>query len=578
MYERVRQRAEAAQNRTEDQDEDAEGPMTRDEQSATDREAAEASAPKLSLEELQSRLAEASTSRPTPQYLNEQQQAGGGATEAEGAESSGLPSWLTNSKQVVLPDEDQTEVEAEDEEHEEDDEAEKPEGGAEKKGTAPSGPTLEEAGLSSSLATAARERLGVQRLWAAQAAAIPAILSHRGDVLLSAPTGSGKTLVYALPLLHALQSRVAVRLRAVAILPTRDLAMQVLSVFETLIQGAEMDIKLVACCGRERVAEETAQLGPGCVDVVIGTPGRVVGHMRDTPGFEEQLRGLEWLVIDDADRLLQQSHQEWLPRLMAAVEREPLGSESSATAAAIDEGETLCDWLLRSDVNMRDAELALGWRRGVRKLILSATLTRHPAKLHSLRLHRPMHLHAATADELQGKGGGSRFSLPTTLTERAAVVPPGLKPLALVLELRQHHAPPEGEAQWTAGGAIVFAATVETSHRLTRLLQLFGGLRVAEYSARLRPEERQQALRRLADGTLQVLVCSDVLSRGIDVAGVSLVVNYDAPSCVANALLRILFTTPFSRSDFELIRNAGTRRRTSIASGARRAQAGAASG
>ena len=58
-------------------------------------------------------------------------------------------------------------------------------------------------------------------------------------------------------------------------------------------------------------------------------------------------------------------------------------------------------------------------------------------------------------------------------------------------------------------------------------------------------------LRRLADGTLQVLVCSDVLSRGIDVAGVSLVVNYDAPSCVCDVLLCPHIVLGASRSDAE---------------------------
>ena len=333
-------------------------------------------------------------------------------------------------------------------------------------------------------------------------------------------------------------------------------------------------------------------------------PGRVVGHMRDTARFEEQLSGIDWLVIDDADRLLQQSHQDWLPRLMASVERKPAMSSGTAAAqnttaatAAADagagsgsgsgqksgvemvEGMSLCDWVVRNDPNMRDAEVALGWRRGVRKLILSATLTRHPAKLHSLRLHRPLHLHAATENDHGGKGGeANRFSLPSTLTERVAVVPPGAKPLALLLELQTHFGTkkppqikevkeqaeaseyddeegpmdedddPEEEAEEEVevvveddtakkkkkkkkgGGVIVFAATVETSHRLARLLQLYGGLAVAEYSARLKPQERQSALKKLAKGTLQVLVCSDVLSRGIDVAGVTLVVNYDAPS------------------------------------------------
>jgi superfamily II DNA/RNA helicase len=117
-------------------------------------------------------------------------------------------------------------------------------------------------------------------------------------------------------------------------------------------------------------------------------------------------------------------------------------------------------------------------------------------------------------------------SLPPTLTERALVVPAGAKPLALILQLfaqRDSSAP---------GGCIVFTSTVETAHRLARLLQLFGGLRVAEYSSRLEPAQRRAALAQLAAGTLDTIVCSDVLSRGIDVGGrgVGMVVNYDSPA------------------------------------------------
>ena len=554
VHELVRARAAAAQMRHDDERE-IHGPLGQDEQDALDEDAAlvaeadalqaaDKNAPALSLDELQSRLTEATTTRPTAQYLNDQQQATN-ADDGIDADAAGLPSWLARAQRVVLPNDD------------EQDEAREQQGAS--GDILPTGPTLDEAGVGvdGSLSLAAQERLGVVRLWPAQAAAIPAILSHRGDVLLSAPTGSGKTLVYTLPILHALASRVAIRLRAVVVLPTRDLAMQVHSVFETLIDGGSLDVNLVAACGREKMADESARLCPGMADVVVGTPGRIVAHMRETEGFERQLSTVEWLVIDDADRLLQQSHQDWLPRLMAAVERKPGLAEQSKYADpeadseaeiyhagnpdlaapaeqgcnGLPSGLSLCDYVVMSDPQVIDAEAALGWRRGVRKLILSATLTRHPAKLHSLRLHRPLHLHAATADDMSGSN--KRFSLPTTLSERCAVVPPGGKPLALVLELQAHFSTGDsaGDGGTTdAGGVIVFAATVETSHRLARVLQLYGGVAVSEYSARLRPEDRRASLKRLADGTTQVLVCSDVLSRGIDVSGVTLVVNYDAPS------------------------------------------------
>lgn len=595
-FEMVRKRAAAAQQlsteaaeadaleRTEWQDdvEDEKEPSDKEE---TDGEGA------LTLNELQERLATATSTRPTPQYLNEQQQLAFEENAGSGINVEGLPSWLVHGQRVLIEPPKETERE-------------------EEQAGANSGPTLLEAKINPQLAAAAEDRLGVTRLFPAQAAAIPAILNHRGDILVSAPTGSGKTLIYVLPLLQALHTRVQVRLRALVLLPTRDLAMQVHAVIQQLIEGSGLDLRLGDACGGlgQRAGRRNAGAdGEGVplyeqnFDIVVGTPGRIVALMRDHAAFCSSLRELEWLVIDDADRLLQQSHQAWLPRLMRAIEgdTEQQGEESGINGndAATDQptveaaglqmaaggfgaklkskisqgswlqqnlhvssvksamsqglggsamgfaesGLTLCNWLAVQDPKLREVEASLGWRRGsVRKLVLSATLTRHPAKLHALRLHRPRSIRATAATQI-GESSDTRYSLPTTLIERAAVVPQGAKPLALIIELLMHRdgnavdissSATRAEKKEVKPGCIVFAATVETSHRLARLLQLYGGFAAAEYSSRLKPAQRQAALQELASGKLGVLVCSDVLSRGIDIAGkgVGMVINYDSPS------------------------------------------------
>ena len=185
-----------------------------------------------------------------------------------------------------------------------------------------------------------------------------------------APTGSGKTLAYALPLVHFLAppcgdapARPAPGtprpIRALVVLPTRDLARQVSRVLEPLFKAAGLALGVAA--GGESLAQEAGGLvmaGRGRVDAVVATPGRLVSHLRGTPGFS--LSRLGFLVVDEADRLLRQSYQEWLPRVLAAAGRahEDASGASLGVRAAVAAGE-----------------------RRVVKIVASATLTRDPSKI-----------------------------------------------------------------------------------------------------------------------------------------------------------------------------------------------------
>ena len=95
------------------------------------------------------------------------------------------------------------------------------------------------------------KRLGVRKCFPVQASVIPLVLAAHaarcaGDVCVCAPTGSGKTLAYALPVVHSLLSRVVMRLRALVLLPTRGLAVQVHRVFSDLCEGTSLRVGLAA--------------------------------------------------------------------------------------------------------------------------------------------------------------------------------------------------------------------------------------------------------------------------------------------------------------------------------------------
>lgn len=184
------------------------------------------------------------------------------------------------------------------------------------------------------------------------------------DLCIAAPTGSGKTLAYVLPLLQALSRRCVPLLRALVVLPTRDLALQVLAVLRALCPA--LGLTACAACGQGSLLAEARSLTEGSTraDVVVATPGRLMAHLEGTRGFT--LGHLKFLVVDETDRLLRQGYQGWLPRVLAAA----------------------------------GGEAGVGGERRVVKFVVSATLTRDPSKIDRLHLHCPRYIAMTTPGEL----------------------------------------------------------------------------------------------------------------------------------------------------------------------------------
>lgn len=158
------------------------------------------------------------------------------------------------------------------------------------------GPSFSQLGLSSPVLDALSE-IGYQSPSPIQAAAIPALLEGR-DVLGQAQTGTGKTAAFALPLLDRLSPRVA-KPQILVLTPTRELAMQVAEAFQTYASRLPK-IRVAAIYGGQNIEPQVRQLKRG-VHVVVGTPGRVMDHMRrSTLALDE----LSALVLDEADEML----------------------------------------------------------------------------------------------------------------------------------------------------------------------------------------------------------------------------------------------------------------------------------
>ncbi|KAF9649855.1 DEAD-domain-containing protein [Thelephora ganbajun] len=409
--------------------------------------------------------------------------------------------------------------------------------------------------------------LGVNELFAVQTAIIPFLLRpvHKytslydpyhppRDMCVEAPTGSGKTLAYALPIIELLSTRVVTRLRALIVLPTRDLVTQVREVLE--MTGRGRGLKIGTVTGQHSFPHEQAQLvtdeewrtgRTSKVDILVCTPGRLIDHIDGTPLFT--LRDLRFLVIDEADKLLDKSFQDWLTKVLAVIQRpyhlylppttprrgfhllENPSADSGVTASPISH-ESYSEFRTDYDEPKHSP---------CQKLLFSATLTSDPGKIASLGLRDPKYFivrETATGATDSHHPVSKNFSMPANLTERMIVCDPSRKPLILfyLVHVRQ------------VDNALVFTKSAESTARLVKLLELLEEnslmtgpekFTIRSYSSDLPPSERKSILEQFREKKIDVLVCSDLISRGLDISHVAHVVSYDVPIDIRKYVHRV---------------------------------------
>lgn len=158
-------------------------------------------------------------------------------------------------------------------------------------------------------------RKGFEEPSAIQALAIPPLMNGNAHLLAKARTGTGKTAAFGLPLVDKL-SEPADKVRALVLVPTRELAVQVAAEISSLAGGRAPRVATVY--GGASMGEQLRRLSRG-VDLVVGTPGRVLDHI-DRKTLD--LSGLEWLVLDEADEMLDMGFIEDIERVMDAANPE----------------------------------------------------------------------------------------------------------------------------------------------------------------------------------------------------------------------------------------------------------------
>jgi ATP-dependent RNA helicase RhlE len=306
-----------------------------------------------------------------------------------------------------------------------------------------------------------------------QAAVIPAALDG-ADVLAVAQTGSGKTVAFGLPLLQQVQSSPAGsprRIKALVLLPTRELAMQVGAVLRKLARFLPDPPKQVVVFGGVSANPQMLRLRGGA-DVLVATPGRLLDLVDKNA---VQLGALQLLVLDEADRLLDAGFADELARVLALLpgRRQTLLFSATMPAAV----QRLADSLLRDPVQVRIADTALTVPAIVQRVV-SVDAPRRTALLRHL---------------MQTQG-------------------------------------------WKR--ALVFVATQHAAETVAAKLYA-NGVYATPFHGGLSQGARTQVIDELHKGQWDVVVTTDLAARGLDIAQLPVVVNYDLPRSAVDYVHRI---------------------------------------
>jgi len=304
----------------------------------------------------------------------------------------------------------------------------------------------------------ALKELGFARPTPIQADAIPPGLAGR-DVLACASTGSGKTAAFLLPILHQLIEQPRGTTRALVLTPTRELAAQILDDLNDL--AVHTPITAASIFGGVGMGPQEHAIRSG-VDVLIATPGRLLDHFRFAYA---KLGGLQFLVLDEADRMLDMG---FLPQIRRVLRHIPARRQTLFFSATIP------------------APIAT----------LSSEMLRDPARINLARQAAPA----------------------VGITQAVYPVSQELKS-ALLLTLLER-----GEMQ----EALVFTRTKHRADRLAMYL-VKQGVNAVRIHGNRSQAQRTQALAGFKSGQYRVLVATDIAARGIDVEALGHVVNFDVP-------------------------------------------------
>uniref|UniRef100_A0A674BZN8 Probable ATP-dependent RNA helicase DDX47 n=1 Tax=Salmo trutta TaxID=8032 RepID=A0A674BZN8_SALTR len=321
------------------------------------------------------------------------------------------------------------------------------------------------------------EQLGWKTPTKIQVEAIPVALQGK-DVIGLAETGSGKTGAFALPILQSLLAS-AQRLHTLILTPTRELAFQIAEQFEAL--GSSIGVKTAVIVGGIDMMSQSLVLAKK-PHIVIATPGRLIDHLENTKGFS--LRALKFLVMDEADRILNMDFETEVDKILKVIPRDR------------------------------------------RTFLFSATMTKKVAKLQRAALKDPVKCAVNT-----------KYSTVEKLQQYYVFIPSKYKDCYLVSIINE-----------LAGNSfMIFCSTCNNAQRVALLLRNLG-ITAIPLHGQMSQNKRLGSLNKFKSKSRSVLLATDVASRGLDIPHVDCVINYDIPTHSKDYIHRVGRTARAGRS------------------------------
>ena len=306
---------------------------------------------------------------------------------------------------------------------------------------------------------------------AVQQKAIPAILAGR-DILATSQTGTGKTAAFSLPLLQLLSKNPRAksrRIRALILVPTRELAGQIRDVLE--IYGSRSPLRYAAVFGGVKINPQLQALNRG-VDVLVATPGRLLDiYSREGVVFSS----LEILVLDEMDRMLDMGFSKDVNRILSLI------------------------------------------RGTLQRLLFSATLSSEIKSITSNLLKEPVEIVIEPKQKT------------AVLVEQRIYPVDKMNKPALSIELIGRHMDEK---------ILIFTRTKRGADKLVKRLSK-AGINGSAIHGDKSQGARTRALKEFKDGSVNILVATDLASRGLDIAQLPLVINYDLPHLKEDYIHRI---------------------------------------
>lgn len=297
--------------------------------------------------------------------------------------------------------------------------------------------------------------------------AIPPLMESK-DILASAETGSGKTAAFLIPIIEALLRKESGKTRALVLVPTRELAVQIVENF--LILTKRTHLKAAAVYGGVGMTPQINAFKRN-VDLIAATPGRLLDHFQHS---YSKLNDLEYLVLDEADRMLDMG---FLPDVKKIIKHLPSKRQT---------------------------------------MLFSATMPGAIVELSKEMLNEPVKLN------IKGKSkpasGISHYIFP---------VKEGLKKHLLLKLLEK----PQTKSVLTF---------TRTRHRANKLYDFLSNNSIPceRIHGNRSQLQRMEALRGFKSGKYRVLVATDIAARGIDIEGLSTVINFDVPAATEDYIHR----------------------------------------